>query len=84
MKGVLMKKSVGLVVLVLVLLGLREALADPQLPLYACGDWVHETRPDRGVQGALLSGMAAAGLLLGRPGPKRETIPEDFFMQISS
>ncbi|MFU8830307.1 MAG: NAD(P)/FAD-dependent oxidoreductase, partial [Phycisphaerales bacterium] len=61
-----------------------EALAAPDLPLFACGDWVHEMRPNYGVQGALLSGMAAAGLLLGRPGPERETIPDDFFMQFSS
>jgi len=60
-----------------------EALADPDLPLFACGDWVCETRPDHGVQSALLSGMAAAGLLLGRPGPQRETIPKDLFEQAS-
>lgn len=61
-----------------------EALADPQLSLYACGDWVCETRADHGVQGALLSGMAAAGLLLGRAGPQREAIPEDLFERASS
>lgn len=61
----------------------HEALADPDLPLFACGDWVHEAHPEYGVQGALLSGMAAAGLLLGRPGPEQETIPEDLFQQAS-
>lgn len=60
-----------------------EALADPDLALFACGDWVHETRPGFGVQGALLSGMAAAGLLLGRPGPRGEPIPDDLFQQAS-
>ncbi len=60
-----------------------EAIAATDHPLFICGDWVHETRSDYGVQGALLSGMAAAGLLLGRPGPSREPIPQDLFQLAS-
>jgi predicted NAD/FAD-dependent oxidoreductase len=61
-----------------------EALTDPDLPLFVCGDWVHETRSDHGVQGALLSGMAAAGRLLGRSGPERDLVPDNLFGQGSS
>jgi predicted NAD/FAD-dependent oxidoreductase len=61
----------------------HEALASTELPIYLCGDWVHESWLEWGVQGALLSGMAAAGRLLGRPGPVREEAPGGLFEGVS-
>lgn len=61
-----------------------ESLADVDRCLYVCGDWVCETRREYGVQGALLSGMAAAGRLLGQPGPLREEASGGLFEGVSS
>lgn len=62
----------------------HEALADVAQRLYVCGDWVCETRREYGIQGALLSGMAAAGRLLGQPGPVHEGAPDGLFREAAS
>jgi hypothetical protein len=49
----------------------EPCLFDPELAIAACGDWAGGPR----VEGAYLSGCAAAGRLLGlRPGPTQPSL----------